>query len=130
MALGKSSATSVKAIQENKKLLTDMLNQLETVPTQILEEEAKRVYAEAVSEAPFKTGALERAIYVRVSKDKRRPGLVLGASIRKGRYDYSGIQHERPQYKHPIKGKAWYLRDPFERAINRIYVRFKEEIHL
>lgn len=130
MSLGKSSATSVKAIQENKKLLTNMLKQLETVPTQILEEEAKRVYAEAVSEAPFKTGALERAIYVRVSKDKRRPGLVLGASIRKGRYDYSKIQHESPQFKHPIKGKAWYLRDPFERAINRIYARFKEEIHL
>lgn len=130
MALGKFSATGVKAIQENKKLLTRMLKQLETMPVQILEEEAKRVYAEAVAETPFKTGVLERSVYVRVAKDKRRPGLVLGASVRKGNHDYSRVQHENPRFKHPIKGKAWYLRDPFERAINRIYVRFKEEIHL
>ena len=130
MARGGSSATTVKAIQEDKKLLTQLIKKAQTVPTQVLEKEAHRIYAEAIAETPYRTGTLEKAVYVRVSKDKRRPGIVLGASVRKGKYDYAGIQHESPQFKHPIKGKAWYLRDPFERAINRIFVELKEGIKL
>lgn len=130
MARGGHSATTVKAIQEDKKLLTSMLKKAQTVPNHVLQQEATRIYSEAIAETPYRTGALEHSVYVRVSKDKRRPGIVLGASIRKGRYDYAAIQHESPQFKHPIKGKAWYLRDPFERAINRIYVKLKEGIRL
>lgn len=123
-----SSATSQQSVQDAKKRLTKFIKTLETVPTKILEEEAIKIQAEAKSETPFKTGKLEDSVKVKVSKDKRRPGLLISASARSGGYNYAGIQHESTQYKHPIKGKAHYLKDPFDRGTDRIIRRLRKEV--
>lgn len=125
-----SSATSLKSVQDARKRLTKFLNTLETVPSNILQEEADRILSEAKQETPYKTGKLEKSVYCRVSKSKNRPGLVLGASARSEGYNYAGIQHENVNFQHPVKGKAHYLRDPFNRGVRRIKRRMKQEIKL
>ena len=124
------SATSLKSVQDAKKRLTKFIKTLDTVPTQILEQESEKILAQAKQETPFKTGKLEDSVYVRVSRDKRRPGLVVGASAIKDGFNYAGIQHENTSFHHPIKGKAHYLRDPFNRGIRRIKRRLKQEVKL
>lgn len=124
------SATSLKSVQDAKKRLTKFIRTLDTVPIEILEQEAVRIRSEAKAETPYRTGKLEKSVYVRVSRDKRRPGLVVGASARSKGYNYAGIQHENTQFRHPIKGKAHYLKDPFERGTRRIIRRLKQEVKL
>ena len=82
------SATSTKSLQRAKKNLTKFLKELDTVPVQELEKSAQTIKAEAIAQTPYKTGKLEKSVYVRVSRDKRRPGLVAGASAKDNGYDY------------------------------------------
>lgn len=124
------SATSTKSVKDAKRELTSFLKTLQTVPNQILEEEAKQLYAEAIAEVPYETGKLEKSIYVRVSRDKRRPGFVVGASAKDRGYDYAGIQHENTSFKHPVKGKAHYISDPFKRSIQRIERKLEAKIRI
>ena len=124
------SATSLKSVQDAKKRLTKFIRTLDTVPIEILEQEAVRIRSEAKAETPYKTGKLEKSVYVSVARDKRRPGLVVGASARSKGYNYAGIQHENTQFRHPVKGKAFYLRDPFNRGVRRITRRIKQEVKL
>ena len=129
--MARTSATSQQSIQEAKRDLTNFLKHLHTHPNLILEDESARLYAEAVAETPYETGKLEDAVYVRVSRDKRRPGLVAGASAKSPKgYDYSGIQHENTQFNHPIKGNAYYIANPFHRSIDRIKRRLDKEVRL
>lgn len=124
------SATNTQSVQDAKKRLQRFLKKLETIPTQILEEEAQTLKAEIIAEVPYDTGKLERSVRVSVAKDKRRPGLNASASARSpSGYDYAGIQHENTGYHHD-KGKAHYISDPFERATKRIENRFREELTL
>lgn len=129
MARG-SSATVTKSVQDAKKQLQKLLRKLDTVPTKILEEEAQTLKAEIIAETPYETGKLEASVRVRVAKDKKRPGLNASASARSKGYNYAGIQHERTDFKHPVKGKAHYISDPFNRAIKRIDKRLREELDL
>lgn len=124
------SATSLKSVQDAKKRLTKFMRTLDTVPINILQEEATKIRSEAKSETPYRTGKLEKSVHVRVSKDKRGPGLVIGASARNRGFNYAGIQHENTQFRHPVKGKAHYLKDPFERGTRRIIRRLKQEVKL
>lgn len=116
-----TSATTRKSVQEAKQRLRAFLKELQTVPTEILEEEASKLYSEIIAEVPYDTGKLERSVKVRVAKDRRRPGINASASARSSRgYNYAGIQHENRNFQHPIKGKAFYIADPFNRATARI----------
>lgn len=124
------SATSLKSVQDAKKRLTKFLQTIDTVPMEILEQESGKILAQAKQETPFKTGKLEDSVYVKVSRDRRHPGLVIGASARNKGFNYAGIQHENTSFHHPIKGKAHYLRDPFNRGIRRIKRRLKQEVKL
>lgn len=124
------SATSTKSVQDARRELTSFLKTLQTVPSQILEEEARQIYAESVAEAPYETGKLERSIYVRVSRDKRRPGIVAGASAKSNGYNYAGIQHENSSYRHPVKGKYHYISDPFNRGVQRIERKLEAKIRI
>lgn len=124
------SATSLKSVQDAKKRLTKFLKTLDTVPTQILEQEAGKILTQARQETPYKTGKLEQSVYVRVSRDRRRPGLLVGASAKSKGFNYAGIQHENTEFQHPIKGKANYLKDPYNRGIRRIKRRLKQEVKL
>ena len=116
-----ASATSKKSVQDAKKRLRTFLKELDTVPTDILAQEAPVLYNEIIAETPYDTGKLERSVKVTVARDKRRPGLNASASARSSRgYNYAGIQHENEDFVHPIRGKDHFISDPFARATERI----------
>ena len=122
------SATVTKSVQKAKKNLTKFLKELDTVPVQELEKSAQTIKAEAIAQTPYKTGKLERAVYVRVSRNKRQPGLVAGASAKASGYDYAGIQHEATHFNHPIKGKAHYISDPFNEEVRKLKRRLRRKL--
>ena len=125
-----SSATRTKSVQEAKKRLQKFLKELDTISTDILTEEQPKLYSEIIAEVPYDTGRLERSVKVTVSKDKRRPGLNASASARSKRgYNYAGIQHENTEFQHPIKGKAHYISDPFDRCVQRIKHKMRKRLN-
>lgn len=125
-----SSATRLKSVQQAKKRLQTFLKELDKVPMDILEEEQPRLYSEIIAEVPYSTGKLERSVRVSVARDKRRPGLNASASARSKRgYNYAGIQHENTEFQHPVKGKAHYISDPFNRCIQRIQAKMRRRLN-
>ena len=125
------SATSQKSVQDAKKSLQKFLRKLDTVPVEVLQEEAQTLYSEIIKEVPYKTGALERSVKVSVSKDKKRPGLNASASARsKSGYNYAGIQHEE-SFEHSKQGaKDHYISDPFNRSVERIKQKITERLKM
>lgn len=125
-----ASATSQKSVQDARKNLTSLLKKLDTVPIEELERSAQRIKTEAIAKVPYKTGKLERSIYVRVAKDKKRPGIVAGASARsKDGYNYAGIQHENEEYKH-TKGQAHFISEPFNKEVKALKQRLHERLKI
>lgn len=125
-----ASATSQKSVQDARKNLTSFLKKLDTVPIEELEKSAQRIKTEAIAKVPYKTGKLERAIYCRVAKDKRRPGIVAGASARsKDGYNYAGIQHENVNYQH-TKGQAHFISEPFNAEVKRLKQRIRRRLKM
>lgn len=125
-----SSATQTKSVQDAKKRLQRYLRKLDSIPQQVLQEEAPQLYAEIIAETPYKTGKLERSVKVNVAQDRRRPGLNASASARSERgYNYAGIQHEDESFEHPVKGKAHFISEPFARATERIVEKLKDELN-
>jgi hypothetical protein len=125
-----ASATSQKSVQNARKNLTKFLKQLDTIPMEELEKSAQRIKADAIAKVPYRTGKLEKSIYVRVSKDKRRPGIVAGASARsKDGYNYAGIQHENEEYRH-TKGQAHFISEPFNAEVKRLKQRIRRRLKL
>lgn len=124
------SATSLSSVQNAKKQLTKFLKTLDTVPIVILEQETRKIELQAKLETPRDTGKLESSVKARVARDKRRPGINISASARDKGYNYAGIQHENTHFKHPVKGKAHYLKDPFDRGVRRIKRRLRKEVKL
>lgn len=127
MARG-SSATKQKSVQEAKVQLQRFLRTLDSIPTDVLQDEAGRLYAEIIAEVPEATGKLARSVRVSVARDKRRPGLNASASALSPQgYNYAGIQHENTDFAHK-KGKAHFISDPFNRCTERIVARIQEEL--
>lgn len=126
------SATSQQSVQDAKKKLQRFLRKLDTIPTQILTEEAETLYSEIIAAVPYKAGKLERSVRVTVARDKRRPGLNASASaLSSSGYNYAGIQHENEDFEHSKEGaKAHYISDPFERATERIEDKMRERLQL
>ena len=125
-----ASATSQRSVQDARKRLTNFLKLLDTVPTEELEKSAQRIKTEAIAKVPYKTGKLERSIYVRVAKDKKRPGIVAGASARsKDGYNYAGIQHENLNYQH-TKGQAHFISEPFNAEVKRLKQRIRRRLKI
>ena len=126
-----SSATSQQSVRNAVKELRALLKTIDTVPQEELQRSAQVIYNEAIARVPYKTGKLERSVYVRVSKDKRRGGLVAGASARSPRgYNYAGIQHENVGFNHPVKGEAFYISKPFEDETRRLIGRLKGRLRI
>lgn len=121
---------TLDSISVQTKRLTKFLKTLETVPTEILQEEATRIQAEIKLQTPVLTGKLQRNGKCRVTHDKRRPGLVASSTAIKHGYNYAIIQHENKKYKHPNGGKPFFIRDPFTKGVDRIIRRFKTEVKL
>lgn len=124
------SATNTKSLKRAKKNLTKFLKELDTVPVQELEKSAQTIKAEAIAQTPYETGKLEKSVYVRVSRDKLQPGLVAGASAKDNGYDYAGIQHEATHFDHPIKGKAHYISDPFNKEVRNLKRRLRRKLEV
>ena len=125
-----ASATSQKSVQDARKNLTNFLKKLDTVPVEELQASAQRIKTEAIAKVPYKTGKLERSIYVRVAKDKKRPGIVAGASARSsGGYNYAGIQHENENYQH-TKGQAHFISEPFNAEVKRLKRRIRRRLKI
>lgn len=125
-----SSATRTKSVQDAKKRLQKFLKDLDHIPSDILAEEQPKLYSEIIAEVPYNTGKLERSVKVTVARDKKRPGLNASASARSKRgYNYAGIQHENTEFQHPLKGKAHYISDPFNRCIQRIKTKMRERLN-
>lgn len=124
------SATSRQSVQEAKKRLQRFLKSLDTIPVDILQEEAPRLKSEIIAEVPYDTGKLEASVKVTVAKDKRRPGLNASASaLSKDKYNYAGIQHEDTSFSHSKPGaKAHYISDPLNRCVDRITAKMKRRL--
>ena len=122
------SRVTVSGLSEARKHLTKFLRTVETVPTQILLEEAPRIEETAKIRTPEKTGKLKESVKVRVSRDKRRPGLYAQASAKNRGYDYALIQHENRSYNHPNGGQAKFLESAFVEGVERIERRIEQEV--
>ena len=122
------SRVTVSGLSEASKHLTKFLRTVETVPTQILLEEAPRIEETAKIRTPEKTGNRKESVKVRVSRDKRRPGLYAQASAFNRGYDYALIQHENLSYNHPNGGQAKFLESAFVEGVERIERRIEQEV--
>ena len=122
------SIVTVSGLNEASKHLTEFLRTVETVPTQILLEEAPRIEETAKIRTPEKTGKLKESVKVRVSRDKRRPGLYAQASATNRGYNYALIQHENLSYNHPNGGQAKFLESAFVEGVERIERRIEQEV--
>ena len=122
------SRVTVSGLSEASKHLTRFLRTVETVPTQILLEEAPRIEETAKIRTPEKTGKLKESVKVRVSRDKRRPGLYAQASATNRGYNYALIQHENLSYNHPNGGQAKFLESAFVEGVERIERRIEQEV--
>ena len=122
------SRVTVSGLSEASKHLTKFLRTVETVPTQILLEEAPRIEETAKIRTPEKTGKLKESVKVMVSRDKRGPGLYAQASARNRGYDYALIQHENLSYNHPNGGQAKFLESAFVEGVERIERRIEQEV--
>ena len=122
------SRVTVSGLSEASKHLTRFLRTVETVPTNILLEEAPRIEETAKIRTPEKTGKLKESVKVRVSRDKRRPGLYAQASAFNRGYDYALIQHENLSYNHPNGGQAKFLESAFVEGVERIERRIEQEV--
>ena len=125
-----ASATSQASVQDTKQRLQKFIQTLDTVPTDILREEAPILRSEIIAEVPFDTGKLEASVRVSVARDKKRPGLNASASaISKRGYNYAGIQHENEDFQHSKAGaKAHFISDPFDRCIKRIKAKMQRRL--
>ena len=126
--MSRVSRVTVSGLSEASKHLTKFLRTVETVPTQILLEEAPRIEETAKVRTPEKTGKLKESVKVRVSRDKRRPGLYAQASARNRGYDYALIPHENLSYNHPDGGQAKFLESAFVEGVERIERRIEQEV--
>lgn len=122
------SRVTVSGLSEASKHLTKFLRTVETVPTNILLEEAPRIEETAKIRTPEKTGKLKESVKVRVSRDKRRPGLYAQASAFNRGYDYALIQHENLSYNHQNGGQAKFLESAFVEGVERIERRIEQEV--
>ena len=125
-----ASATSQRSVQDAKKRLQRFIKSLDTVPVQILNEEAPILRSEIIAEVPYKTGKLESSVKVSVARDKIRPGLNASASaLSKTGYNYAGIQHENEDFSHTKTGaKAHFISDPLHRCIDRIQQKMRRRL--
>lgn len=123
-------AASVASVVKAKNKLNTFLKTLDTVPIAELEKSAQTIKAEAIAQTPYRTGKLERSVYVRVVGKRRNPTLSAGANASAGGYNYAGIQHENKAFKHPIKGKANYISDPFNKEVTNLKRRLRRRLRL
>lgn len=121
--------SSIKSVDRAIRNLNKFLNSLESVPSEELDRTASQIKAKAIAQTPYRTGVLERSVYVDVVKDSTQQTIIAGASAKSERgYDYAGIQHENTTFNHPIKGKAHYISDPFKQEVYNMKRRIRRRL--
>ena len=111
------SATSRQSVQDAKKRMQKFLKSLDTIPTEILQEEVPVLTGEILAEIPYKTGKLESSVKVSVARDKRRPGI------------NAGIQHENEDFQHSKPGaKAHFISDPLNKCVDRVTDKMRKRL--
>lgn len=95
---------------------------------QLFQQEADRLYPEIIAKTPLKTGRLEKSVYTKVTTKGSVVTLTAGASVKGVPYDYARIQHDSPHFHHPIKGQAYYVRNPFEACVVRLQEKLSRRI--
>lgn len=124
------SATSRQSVQDAKKRMQKFLKSLDTIPTEILQEEVPVLTGEILAEIPYETGKLESSVRVSVARDKRRPGINASASaISDKGYNYAGIQHENEDFQHTKPGaKAHFISDPLNKCVDRVTDKMRKRL--
>ena len=125
MAVKYTGDTGLKQLRDK---LDRFSKEVDEKPLRVLLEEAPRIEAEAKLETPIDSGDLRNSVKATVTRTKLRASLELSASSVHNGYDYSLIQHENTSFNHPNGGKAFYLRDPFNRGKERIASRLEQEV--
>lgn len=121
--------SNIKSIDRAIRNLNKFLNSLESVPSEELDRTASQIKAKAIAQTPYRTGVLERSVYVDVVKDSTQQTIIAGASAKSERgYDYAGIQHENTIFNHPVKGKAHYISDPFKQEVYNMKRRIRRRL--
>lgn len=121
--------SSIKSVDRAIRNLNKFLNSLESVPSEELDRTASQIKAKAIAQTPYRTGVLERSVYVDVVKDSTQQTIIAGASAKSERgYDYAGIQHENTTFNHPVKGKAHYISDPFKQEVYNMKRRIRRRL--
>lgn len=121
--------SNIKSIDRAIRNLNKFLNSLESVPSAELYRTASQIKVKAIAQTPYRTGALERSVYVDVVKDSTQQTIIAGASAKSERgYDYAGIQHENTTFNHPVKGKAHYISDPFKQEVYNMKRRIRRRL--
>ena len=118
----------VRGLKQARDKLGRFARGVDARPLRILLEEASRIEAEAKLETPVESGDLRNSVAVSVSQRGRKASLTASASSIHRGYDYSNIQHENETFNHPNGGKAHFIRDPFNRGVERIERRLREEV--
>ena len=118
----------VKGLKQARDKLGRFAKGVDEKSLRIFLEEAPRIEAEAKLETPVESGDLRNSVTVSVSQIKRKVNLVASASSIHRGYDYSNIQHDNGAFNHPNGGKAHFIRDPFNRGVERIERRLREEV--
>lgn len=122
------STAQLKSFINAQKRLKSYLKTLNTVPMQELKRTAEQMYPKIVAQTPYKTGKLEQSVRVTASGTPQHPVLTAVASAKSGNYDYASIQHEETSYNHPIKGKAHYIRDPWNQEVRNMRRRINRKL--
>lgn len=121
--------SNIKSIDRAIRNLNKFLNSLESVPSEELDRTASQIKAKAIAQTPYRTGVLERSVYVDVVTDSTQQTIIAGASAKSERgYDYAGIQHENTTFNHPVKGKAHYISDPFKQEVYSMKRRIRRRL--
>lgn len=119
------SASSTAGVQQAVRRLERWLSKLETVPEEEVARAARQMYPEMIAQTPFKSGKLEASVHVRAQGQH----IEAEASVVSPEgYDYAGIQHDTPSFHHPIQGKAYYIKDPFNHQVELMQRRIRRKL--
>lgn len=123
----------VEGLKQARNSLERFIQMFESKPYAILLEEAARAQQEADLEVPLDTGRLKAGtvFYVDPSSGKLTPTVIGEAQAidPETGYDYSAYQHDTVGLQHAAGRKPFFVRDPFERMVERIDRRFREELN-
>lgn len=127
-----TTVSSLESVRRAIKRLENFSDSIGRVPKEEMEKTARAIRAKGVAQAPYKSGKLERSVYARVvERNKNNISIHAGANAHSPTgYNYADVQHEHPEFNHPIKGKAYYIRDPFVEETNNLKKRMRRKMQV